>query len=269
MTTLLLSFIAEASGVIIPEPQRQMSLAAEVVLILATVVTVPTAVLIATALWKIWKERTAIYERVDLAQKDVDRRLDDARNDVDRRFDAGKERFARIEQDLAEVKASMKTHAARTADGNRAIAKIEQKVDRLDERLDGISNAVASSTAKVEQVVDTVNKTLGEMTKFFTDSQPGRGITARLKKAVREIVRPEALTHADETVYPEETNDVYLASPRPRPKSSPALEPLGDETQEFKVLPPVHEKKTNPPKAFDHDAQTRPLMRRKPPNETA
>jgi len=241
--------------VLLVEPPRSISLAGEIVLIL--MFTAGTAVL-AAIFWlmrKIWVERVSIYERIDNIQKDVDLR-----------FDAGKDRFARIEKDLAEVKASLKTNEARTADSGETIEKIERKVDRLDERLDEVTVKLATASSKVEQAAETVNRMAGEVAKFFTDSAPGRGITAKLKRAVREVVKVDALVKAEETLHPDgEENDVYVAMDEQpvQPKSAPRLRPVNHP-------PSVQEqRKTQPPRAnHNHDAPTRPLMRRRQPPES-
>lgn len=247
-------FLAES---LVPEPQRQISLAGEIVLIFLAGGGVGILGFIAWVLKKIWSERTEIYRRIESIQEDVDAR-----------FDAGKERFAKIEQGLAEVKASLKTNEARTTDSNETIAKIEKKVDRLDERLDDVSVNTATTSAKVEQAAALVNRVAAEVSRFFTDSSPGRGITAKIKKAMREVVRQDALAKPEDTLYPEPAEDEMsaMAAGVPvgqKPKSAPTLQPVDNDTQEVPRLEPDQPKDrpTQPPTR--KPGSPRPLMRKR------
>lgn len=217
--------------------------------------TVPALGAIVTFLYKLWKERSAVFDKISAVQVEIDTRLEKRDRVVDGRLSAGEVRFAKIEHSLAEVNAAMKTQENRAELTHHSLRKLEAKVDKVDDRLDKMAVDLAASSAKLDQATDTILSMSSEFSRFMTDSAPGRGITAKLKKAVREVVRPEALAKPEDTLYPDNApeDDVYnpMVIDQPRRKSAPAMQPVDKDTQEVPKPPAGSvdgQRKTQPPR---------------------
>lgn len=183
---MLCTFLLDAQPA--PPDPSAMSVAAQVAWIIIAACGV---VVLGAGLWfarRVWADR-----------QDYDARF----KEHDDRFDEGNARFYKIEADLTEVKLSMSANTKTTEDLEKKIDKLDNRVERVDEKLDDIAVKVASSSAKMDQAARDVTAIGGHISRFFDDSHPGRGITSKLRKAVRDVVKPEALSRPDETLFPE------------------------------------------------------------------
>lgn len=166
---------------------------------------------------------------------------------VMRRMQAGEVRFTKIDASIASITKDVQ-HAERLYE--RSIETIQNMDRRLDEQ-----QLLAAETRK------DVKHMAMRMDEFFTDAKPGRGFTSKVKKALREIVKPDSLIRPDMTIHPE---DPSAAAPGAsvsftRTPSKPALKALRNDTPV-----PTHESI-----AGEHDdteqvvRPTKPLMRPK------